>query len=63
MISTIVIAFVFLASVLSCHSIAKRRGGNPVFWGVMGALFGPLAIPFAFMSKPRGKGREPLERS
>lgn len=58
MISIVVIALVFLASVLSCHSIAKRRGGNPIFWGVMGALFGPLAIPFAFMSKPKERHRE-----
>lgn len=46
----IAMALVFLASIVACHSIAKRRGGNPVFWGLMGALFGPLAIPFAFMS-------------
>jgi hypothetical protein len=33
-----------------CHSIAKRRGANPVFWGAMGVAFGPLAIPFVFLS-------------
>ena len=49
-----------LASIAACHAIAKRRGGNPVFWGVMGALFGPLAIPFAFfLSKPKGGDRAP----
>ncbi len=48
------IAGIFLVAILSiatCHYIAKKRGANPVFWGVMGALFGPLAIPFAFLSK------------
>ncbi len=42
-----------LASVVSCHAIAKRRGGNPVFWGVMGLLFGPFAIPFASLERPK----------
>ena len=41
-----------IASIFVCHYIAKSRGAKPVFWGVMGALFGPLAIPFAFMAKP-----------
>lgn len=34
-----------------CHFMAKSRGANPVFWGVMGILFGPLAIPFVFFAK------------
>jgi hypothetical protein len=49
-------ALLLLASVVACHAIAKRRGGNPVFWGVMGLLFGPLAIPFAVLA--RAKRRE-----
>lgn len=49
----VAMALVFLASIVVCHSIAKRRGANPVFWGLMGALFGPFAIPFAFMSGPK----------
>ncbi|MEJ2177627.1 MAG: hypothetical protein P8Y12_06680 [Gammaproteobacteria bacterium] len=40
-------------SIVICHVLAKRRGLKPVFWGVMGALFGPLAIPFAAFGKPR----------
>jgi len=39
--------------VVICHYIAKYRGAKPTFWGVMGAVFGPLAIPFALISKPR----------
>ena len=46
-------SLVLLISIMVCHFIAKRRGSNPVFWGVMGAIFGPLAIPFAFMSKQK----------
>ena len=37
----------------ACHQIAKRRGASPLFWGIMGALFGPFAIPFALMARPR----------
>ena len=52
--TVILVAIVLLlVSVVACHTIAKRRGANRVFWGVMGALFGPLAIPFAFLAKPR----------
>jgi len=34
-----------------CHTVAKKHGRNPVFWGVMGATFGPLEIPFGFLLK------------
>ena len=47
-----ILIIVVIASAVSCHRIAKNRHGNAVFWGVMGALFGPFAIPFAFLSKP-----------
>lgn len=39
-----------LVCIVVCHQVAKKRGAKPVFWGVMGAVFGPLAIPFVFMS-------------
>jgi hypothetical protein len=48
----LVLALALLASVFACHAIARRRGGNPVFWGLMGLVFGPLAIPFAFLARP-----------
>ncbi|MBT3012113.1 MAG: hypothetical protein JAZ17_18175 [Candidatus Thiodiazotropha endolucinida] len=41
-----------IASIFICHQIAKSRGGRPVLWAVLGAAFGPLAIPFALMIKP-----------
>jgi hypothetical protein len=52
---TVVLILITLASALVCHAIARRRGSKPVFWAIMGALFGPLAIPFAFLSRPRTK--------
>ena len=46
-----IILIVSVASIMICPFLAKKRGANPVFWGVMGALFGPLAIPFVFLAK------------
>ena len=50
----LIIAFLAMtiACAVICHAIAKRRDLKPVFWGVMGALFGPFAIPFVFLGKP-----------
>lgn len=38
--------------IVACHRIARRRGASPLFWAVMGAVFGPFAIPFVLMAKP-----------
>ena len=38
-----------------CYNIAKKRSASRPFWVLMGALFGPLAIPFAHLSKPEKK--------
>jgi hypothetical protein len=40
-----------IASIFICYRIARSRGANPVLWGLLGALFGPLAIPFALMAR------------
>ncbi len=53
MIFYFVSAAILIASFILCRLIAKRRGASPVFWGAMGAFFGPFAIPFAFFSKPK----------
>lgn len=42
---TLVMLALFLSSAVTCHVMAKSRGHDAVFWGVMGATFGPLAIP------------------
>ena len=55
MISVLIVLLVFVVSIIFCHITAKRRGSNPVFWGVMGGIFGPLAIPFVFISKTKEK--------
>jgi hypothetical protein len=53
MTAILLMALLLLASVVACHAIAKRRGRNPVFWGLIGLLFGPLAIPFALLARPK----------
>jgi hypothetical protein len=47
-----ILIFTFIISAIICHLIAKNRKANAVFWGVMGGIFGPIAFPFAFLSKP-----------
>lgn len=51
----VLLAILAIACVVLCHYIAKKRGANPVFWSVMGALFGPFAIPFIFFAKTKPK--------
>lgn len=48
----VIMLFTILVSATLCHVLAKQRGANPVFWGMMGVLFGPFAIPFVFLAKP-----------
>ena len=51
MIPTVIITLIVVASIGVCYVVAKRRGANAGFWAVMGALFGPLAVPFVFLAK------------
>ena len=53
MTAILIMALLLLVSAVAGHAIAKRRGGNPVFWGAMGLLFGPLALPFALLARPK----------
>ncbi len=36
------------------YLIADKRGSNKIFWGIMGFVFGPFAIPFVFFAKKVG---------
>jgi len=53
MIAIALMLLVGIASIVVCHRVAKKRGADPVFWGIMAAIFGPLAVPFVFLSKRR----------
>lgn len=48
-----IIAFisVYIVSSGICNFVVKSKGKNPVFWGVIGGVLGPLVIPFVFLSK------------
>lgn len=46
----VLVAIALICGVI-CHTIAKRRGAAPMFWGAMGVIFGPLAIPLVFLSR------------
>lgn len=47
------LVIVTLLSMLACYLIARSRSGDRRFWVIVGLLFGPLAIPFAFFAKPK----------
>lgn len=40
-----------------CHLYAGAQGLKPVFWGMLGLLFGPLAFPFVYLAARRHKRR------
>ena len=43
-----------LACAVLCGVIAAHRKARWVYWSVMGFAFGPFALPFVFMAKPKG---------
>ena len=49
--------YIFILTWTICGGItwrvAKNRNGSGSLWAVIGQLFGPLSIPFAFMVKPK----------
>ena len=51
MVGTIVGILISFAFAFLLSTIADKRGAKVMFWGIMGAVFGPLAIPFVFFAK------------
>jgi ABC-type dipeptide/oligopeptide/nickel transport system permease component len=49
----VVSLLVSLACALLCGFIAARRQARWVYWSVMGFAFGPFALPFVFLAKPK----------
>jgi hypothetical protein len=49
----IILLILNVLSVFFCIYLAKSKGASTRFWGIMGLIFGPLAIPFVFFSKPK----------
>lgn len=46
-----IVLFVYLA-----QFFAKKKGLDPVFWGAMGGIFGPLVLPIILLMKSRKTG-------
>jgi len=42
-----------LLSIYLGHVLAKRKGLNPLFWSMMGGVFGPFMLPFLILARPR----------
>ncbi|MBC8211692.1 MAG: hypothetical protein H8E21_11560 [Gammaproteobacteria bacterium] len=56
--SLILLALGIFVFVYVGHVMARKKGLNPRFWGVMGGLLGPLVIPLILFSKPHKKNSE-----
>ena len=54
----IISVLISLACAVLCGVIAARRGLRWVYWSVMGFAFGPFALPFVFMAKPKTPPRD-----
>jgi len=51
MTGMMILSVICIACAFLLWHIADRRGANRRFWALMGAIFGPLAIPLVFISK------------
>jgi hypothetical protein len=49
----LILILISLLSAAVCFFVAKYRHTDIVFWVSMGFLFGPVAIPFVFFSRPK----------
>jgi hypothetical protein len=53
--SLVVMLLIGILMIVLAHRMARAKGLDPVFWGVMAALFGPLVFPFIWLAKPRNR--------
>ena len=53
---------VAVLSMVACYLIARSRNADTWYWVLMGLLLGPLAIPFAFFSRPKGGSKQAAPR-
>jgi ABC-type dipeptide/oligopeptide/nickel transport system permease component len=49
----IISLLISIGCALLCGFIAARRKARWVYWSVMGFAFGPFALPFVFLAKPK----------
>jgi len=48
-----IIVGIFMVSTGICHYFAKKKRLKAPFWVVLGALIGPVAIPFVLITKAK----------
>jgi hypothetical protein len=53
MTGAVVLSVLCILCAFFLWNIADKRGANTRFWAIMGAVFGPLAIPFIFLTKKK----------
>ena len=58
MTGLIIWSIISIACAFLLWTIADKRGANTLFWAIMGAVFGPLAIPFVFLTKTRASNAD-----
>jgi len=46
-----------LCSAFICFTTSKEKGLNSTFWLWMAIIFGPLAVPFIYLSKSKEKDK------
>jgi hypothetical protein len=54
----IIVLLVALLCIGLAHRIAKRKGLNPVFWGILAAAFGPFIFPVLLLMPTRTESSE-----
>ena len=51
MTGMIITSLICISCAFLLWNIADKRGANTKLWAIMGAVFGPFAIPFVFLTK------------
>jgi hypothetical protein len=59
MSGAIVLSIISIGCAYLLWCMADQRGANTLFWAIMGAVFGPLAIPFIFLTKKQSSASKP----
>jgi len=51
----LVVLLVSIGFAILLHMLARRGNRNPVIWAVLGFAFGPLAIPFLYLTGSKNR--------
>ena len=59
----IILSVISILCAFLLWNLADKRGANTKFWAIMGAVFGPLAIPFIFLTKNKAPNPDQASKS